>query len=306
MKQAKNTISYRYFGIAGLSSLAVLAFLSFSPVAHAYSYGGSSGNYSYGNSGSHGGNYSYGGNGGSYNYGGHSDQDDHSSYHPVYNNYDFDVGHTYSYYNNSTPVSYPVYYPVSQPTYYQQPVYYQQPIQQPVYYQQPINYVQPAPTFAYQPVSYAPTYNTPSLTVTCAVDPSTSLVNQPVTWTAGVTGGVAPYTYSWSGSGGLTGSQNSVTKNYSSVGNMSAVVIVTSADGLTSTHSCDNTLTVRGNRATFVPQQRAPAQTTTTTNNQNAAAAGLSGVSWLWLALIIILLLIVTIIYLATTGEKKA
>ena len=116
---------------------------------------------------------------------------------------------------------------------YQQPVVYQQPI----VYQQPTTYVQ-QPTIA---------YNQPSngLDIGCYADPTTAVANQPVTWSAEATGGVGPYTYTWSGSDGLSGSGSSITQYYATGGDKSAIVTVTSADGQSGTRACSNSLAVR-------------------------------------------------------------
>ncbi|MCX6718923.1 MAG: hypothetical protein NTZ38_00920, partial [Candidatus Taylorbacteria bacterium] len=51
--------------------------------------------------------------------------------------------------------------------------------------------------YAY-PVTYNNTQDQNNLDIGCFADPMNSTVNQPVTWSAEVTGGIAPYTYSWS------------------------------------------------------------------------------------------------------------
>ena len=93
-------------------------------------------------------------------------------------------------------------------------------------------------------VNQSNTANT--LDIGCYVDPSSSVsINQPVTWSTEVTGGAAPYTYSWTGSDNLTGTQSSVIKYYSTSGSKNAIVTVTSADGKTGTRACSNAVAVR-------------------------------------------------------------
>ncbi len=182
---------------------------------------------------------------------------------------------------------------------YQQPVY-QQPIIQPVY-QQPI--VQPV----YQQTVYQQQYANPnSLDIGCYVDPANSRVNQPVTWTAEVTGGAAPFTYSWTGSDGLNGSQASVTKYYQSAGSKSAVVSVTSADGKTGTHACTNTATVSSGTGTTRPvTPTKPVAPTNTNSNLSAASLfSLSNVPWGWVAILVILVLFATVMYLLFNKQK--
>jgi hypothetical protein len=237
---------------------------------------------------------------------------DHNDYHPTDHNYGGTYGYNYS--SNSTPtvIYQPVqtYYEPSQ-TYYdyeQTPVYYQQPTQ--TYYQPEQTYYQPQVAVNYQTQQY-PQYQvinqtTNGLNISCSVDSSSVTINQPVTWTATVTGGAAPYTYSWSGSDGLSGSQASIIKYYGSSGYKVATVSVTSADGSTNTHTCENAATVRnpGSR-NYIQRENTPVTQPATTTNPNAAAAGLINIPWGWIAFLIILVLAITIAYLLFTETKK-
>ncbi len=80
------------------------------------------------------------------------------------------------------------------------------------------------------------------MTASCSASPSTLSVNNSTTWTANVSGGDAPYTYNWSGTDGLTGTNSTVSKTYSSTGSKSATVTITSADAQTRIVSCDATI----------------------------------------------------------------
>lgn len=71
------------------------------------------------------------------------------------------------------------------------------------------------------------------MSVSCSASPATVLVGQPITWTANVSGGTGPYTYSWSGSEGLAGTSASIVKTYSTIGQKTATVTVTDDDSLT-------------------------------------------------------------------------
>jgi len=73
-----------------------------------------------------------------------------------------------------------------------------------------------------------------SFSVTCSANPLTASLGQNVTWTATVTGGTAPYTYSWSGNGVPTPAPTTASFNtsYSTVGTKSASVTVTSFDSV--------------------------------------------------------------------------
>jgi len=217
---------------------------------------------------------------------------------------------TYAYTQPSPTYIYqqPVY---QQPIYqYQQPVVYQQPIYtQPTYYQQPTTYY----ANNYTTTQYQNQTNLGGLTVSCSSDPSVAFTNQPVTWTAQVVNGLAPYTYSWTGSDGLTGTQSSVLKYYSTLGQKSAVVTVTSSDGLTGTITCGNSLTIRSASGNSNNNINSSTSTTnnnsTTTNNQinsNSAAAfgSIGGISFAIFAILLILILIATIFYIVLSRSK--
>lgn len=168
--------------------------------------------------------------------------------------------------------------------------------------------------YAYQ-TSYYNTYsnygsNNGGLNVGCYSDPQVASLNQPITWSVEVTGGVGPYTYSWSGTESLTGSGNSVVKYYNSYGEKSAIVTVTSADGKTSTRACSNTLNVRrAGGASTGTTVTTPTKTTTDTkasNNSQSAAAlfSLQNIPWGWVAILIIIVLFATILYLIYNRPK--
>lgn len=159
------------------------------------------------------------------------------------------------------------------------------------------------------PVTVSPS-NNGSLDIGCYADPSTASVNQPITWNVEVTGGLAPYTYSWTGSDGLTGSQSSIIKYYASSGSKSAIVTVTSADGRTGTRACTDTATV-GRPASSYTAPAAPAQTTNVVqpasqpvNVLPAAVFSLGTIPWGWVAVLIILILFGVVLYLVFNRSK--
>lgn len=123
----------------------------------------------------------------------------------------------------------------------------------------PIPVFQPVITPVYTPVQTYPIIAQRSLDVGCFADPNSGSINQPVTWNAEVTGGVAPYRFSWTGTDGLYGSDKSIIKFYATSGEKYAVVTVTSADGLTTTRACSNAATIRK-----AATSSAPAKTATT------------------------------------------
>ena len=169
------------------------------------------------------------------------------------------------------------------------------------------------PYYVYQqPVYQQPIYQQPlqsnnGLDIGCYVDPTSAFVNQPVTWNVEVTGGAAPYCYSWTGSDGLSGSQAQAVKYYGTSGTKSAIVTVTSADGKTGTHACSTGLEVKSTyRAPVTPVT--PAPTAPAQNGQNNLGASayfsLNNIPWGWVAVLVILVLFATCMYLLFNKSK--
>lgn len=79
------------------------------------------------------------------------------------------------------------------------------------------------------------------LGVSCVAIPSPGIINEIVTWDSTVTGGVGAYEYTWSGDDGLTGSSQTATYTYNTLGQKNATLTVTSGTESVST-MCDNTL----------------------------------------------------------------
>ena len=88
---------------------------------------------------------------------------------------------------------------------------------------------------AWQPITLV----VPPISASCAASPATVYQGQSTTWTAAASGGNGSYTYSWSGTDGLSGTGSSVAKTYTTAGAKTASVTVKS-DGLTKTVSCSN------------------------------------------------------------------
>ena len=68
----------------------------------------------------------------------------------------------------------------------------------------------------------------PPLIATCQGLPNPATVNKVMSWSAFVTGGTGTYTYSWSGTDGLSGTSPGVSKTYTTVGTKNANVVVAS------------------------------------------------------------------------------
>jgi hypothetical protein len=87
-----------------------------------------------------------------------------------------------------------------------------------------------------------------ALGVSCVPTPSTALIGNPVTWTGSATGGVPPYTYTWTGTNIPTSpapSNASFSQAYSTVGTKLAQLTVT--DSASNTASCVPPATVQIN-----------------------------------------------------------
>ena len=166
----------------------------------------------------------------------------------------------------------------------------------------------PQPVYQYPPVN---TYN--NLTVGCAADTATARPGMDVTWSVEALGGVGPYSYSWSGSEGLSGSQTSVTTSYDYTGSKTASVTVRSADGNSKTEQCKAIKVVSGATAVNNNENNHPAGSNvsagasasvsqaTSSNASNLSANALfslSNIPWGWIATLIILILIGVVMYL--------
>lgn len=85
-----------------------------------------------------------------------------------------------------------------------------------------------------------------TISATCSVSPASGSVGTEFTWSANsVTGGTGSYTYSWSGTDGLSGTGQSVRKSYSSAGSKTGSVAITSG-GNTQTVTCYSSTTNSG------------------------------------------------------------
>jgi len=118
------------------------------------------------------------------------------------------------------------------------------------------------------------------LTVTFTFSPSSPEEGQPVTFTASVSGGTAPYTFNWSFGDGHAGTGNPSTHTYASSGRFAVAVTATDANG-TITSSSQN-ITVAGALTvafTFTPSSPVAGQTVTFTSS---VAGGTPPYSYSW------------------------
>ena len=177
------------------------------------------------------------------------------------------------------------------------------------------------PTYSTYNTYSTVTTNQNALDIGCYADPSTSVkTNQPITWIAEVQGGVAPYTYSWTGSDGLTGTESSIIKYYSASGSKSAVVTVRSADGKTGSRSCTNTVAVSNPVSSNIAKKANTTYVAVNSNSNNseklntssknvsnqtaASFLSLQNVPWGSVAILVILVLFATVLYLIFNKKK--
>lgn len=156
--------------------------------------------------------------------------------------------------------------------------------------------------------TYQPIYGDNNLNIGCYPEPANPRVDQPITWTVEVTGGQSPYTYSWTGSDGLSGSQSSIIKYYNKTGEKSAIVSVTSADGRSATRTCGLNANVRAAASVKpAPVTQQPVVTPPPQEDNSLSAASLfslKNVPWGWVAVLVILVLFATVLYLLFNREK--
>lgn len=77
-----------------------------------------------------------------------------------------------------------------------------------------------------------------SLSISCRPNTYAAQTNTAVGWSASGVGGNGIYTYSWSGSDGISGNSNSILHTYTTEGSKYASITVRSGDGQTATANC--------------------------------------------------------------------
>jgi hypothetical protein len=173
------------------------------------------------------------------------------------------------------------------------------------------NYYVQQPTYYQQPVYQAPVQQTSGdLVAACFADRTAATVNQSVTWAVEVTGGSGQYSYSWSGTDGLSGSGSTVSKNYDTTGTKNAAVLISSG-GQTLSQACGDAVSIRTYVAPSVTNYQGPPTSSAATenaNNPNALSANalfsLGSIPWGWIAILIILILFVSVFYLLFNRHK--
>lgn len=175
------------------------------------------------------------------------------------------------------------------------------------------NYIAPS-------VIYTTQYASPSiLQVGCAVDSPSATIGKPVTWSAEATGAGGKYTYSWSGTDSLFGTQSSAITSYSTPGVKNAIVTVTATNGESVSKVCTNTVTVKSTVVAKTPVKTTVAVVPTETvkpvvavtpitpdgaNLSATSLLSLQNVPWALVATLLILVLLGMVIYLFVNRNK--
>jgi hypothetical protein len=148
---------------------------------------------------------------------------------------------------------------------------------------------------------YPSNINSGGIQVACFADSNSARIGTPVTWIAEAAGGTGSYTYTWSGSDGLSGTASRVATSYFSAGYKTASITVYSG-GLTNTVSCGNTVSV----TTGTQVKTEPVDTDKDDDNALSAASifSLNNVPWGWVAILVILVLFAMVMYLLFNKSK--
>ena len=151
--------------------------------------------------------------------------------------------------------------------------------------------------------------NTGGLQVACYPNKVTAIVGSAVTWNQEAVGGNGNYSYSWTGSDGLSSNQSSVVMTYGSTGQKNATVTVTASNGQTITQSCGSTVNIINASQNVVSKATTKPTVASNTQNQNdslsaASLFSLKNVPWGWVAVLVILVLMFTVLYLIFNRNK--
>jgi tripartite-type tricarboxylate transporter receptor subunit TctC len=153
--------------------------------------------------------------------------------------------------------------------------------------------------------NYYSNNNNGNFEIACFADADRVRVGVPVTWGVEAVGGNGDYSYSWTGSEGLSGSQRSAVTSYGSTGTKNATVTVTSG-GRSATKLCGNVVTVVSGATTGGGNTTVKTDTTNTDSTGLSAASlfSLKNVPWGWVAILVILVLFAMVMYLLFTRRE--
>ncbi len=165
-------------------------------------------------------------------------------------------------------------------------------------------------TIGSQNNQYYSNNNSGNIQVACYADKTPVSINTPVTWSVEATGGSGNFTYSWTGTDGISGNQPSLTTYYNTSGKKSATVTAVSSNGQSITQSCGNVVLVKANIVQNSKQNNKIAKTDKNSDQLDSSALtasslfSLKNVPWGSVAVLVILILVFTIIYLILNKNK--
>lgn len=107
--------------------------------------------------------------------------------------------------------------------------------------------------------SYINQVQTPALNLSCVASPSSANINETIVYTANASGGDGNFSYSWSGTDGLSGSGSIVSKQYGSTGTKTGTVTVTSGSQ-SRTATCSSFINQQQNNPIYVSCYASPSQ----------------------------------------------
>lgn len=141
-----------------------------------------------------------------------------------------------------------------------------------------------------------------NIQIACYPDKTSARIGTPVTWSAEAVGGSGTISYSWIGTGGLSGNGYSAATAYETAGTKSATVTVTDAAGRTASKACGSTVYVQG----AVTAKPVVDDSDDDSDNDYSAAAlfSVENIPWGWVMVLVILVLLGAVTYLIFNRNK--
>ena len=127
----------------------------------------------------------------------------------------------------------------------------------------------------------------PILTGACVLNINTAQINQNITFTAQANGGTGNYAYVWSGSDGTSGNGQTVTRSFTTAGDKTVTVNISSGD-ITIIQNCNVTVQAPNNQTPtlggycFVASAAVRVGETATFNAQGIGGAGANAYTYSW------------------------
>ncbi len=146
-------------------------------------------------------------------------------------------------------------------------------------------------------------YNSGDMQVACYADKLSVTRGALVKWSVEAVGGSGNYTYTWTGSEGLSGSGTTVATSYDTTGVKTASVVVRASNGQTVTQFCGNNVTVK-NPGTAVAKVT-PKEPSGFDDLSASSLFSVKNIPWGWVMVLVMLVMMGAIIFLIFTRNKK-